>query len=240
MEYDWPVNEPALKEEDGMRNRWALLPVLAFAAAVVACGHPEQAVVAKYFSAVNQNDNQTLSSFAVVSFDKKVDKWKIVQSDPVVEGDVILPTLIKDQKQIDTEINDNKKLYNNYYVENMKVVEEVRELNKKGSPIPPRLQSIATTWEKYNQVDKDLKKKLATAKAAVDKEKAVLAMSVTGDIRELEGLPGKVITRQLELALTVEGQPGAYLMTLKRYELQQASGAKVMSRWVITGLAPKS
>jgi hypothetical protein len=223
-----------------MRNRWALLPVLAFAVAIVACGHPEQLVVDKYFSAVNQKDNQTLSSFAVVSFDKKVDKWKITQSLPLAETEALLPTLIKDQKQIDAEINDNKKLYNNYYVENMKAVDEVRDLNKKGSPIPPRLQGTAAAWDKYVQIEKELKKKLGAAKAAVDKEKKIVSMSVTGEIREVEDLPGKAMTRQLELRLTVEGQPGGYLMTLRRYELQAASGSKLMSRWVVTELAPKS
>jgi hypothetical protein len=222
-----------------MRNRWALLPALAFAAAIVACGASEQPVVAKYFSAVNQNDNQTLTSFSVVSFDKKVDKWKIAQSLPLTETEAPLPTLIKAQTAIDGEINDNKKLYNNYYVENMKAVDEVRELNKKGSPIPPRLQAIAATWDKYSQVDKELKKKLAAAKAAVEKEKKVVSMSVTGDIREIEDLPGKSITRQLELKLTIDGQPGDYLMTLRRYDLQTASGTRMMSRWVVTGLAPK-
>ena len=38
---------------------------LALGLTLVGCGHPEQRVVDQYFGAVNQKDNQTLSSFAV-------------------------------------------------------------------------------------------------------------------------------------------------------------------------------
>ncbi len=59
-------------------KRGALLMALA----VVACGHPEKRVVDQYFNAVNAQDNQTLSSFAAVKFDKKVDRWSIVSVSP--------------------------------------------------------------------------------------------------------------------------------------------------------------
>ena len=47
------------------------------ALAAAACGQPEKAVVDNYFNAVNAKDNQTLTSFAAVSFDEPVQSWKI-------------------------------------------------------------------------------------------------------------------------------------------------------------------
>ena len=60
------------------RGRVALAAVVALAG--VACGHPEKSVVDQYFNAVNAKDTQTLSSFAAVTFDKKVDRWAISRS----------------------------------------------------------------------------------------------------------------------------------------------------------------
>ena len=66
-----------------MRHRGhAPLAMLALLAITAACGHPEKSVVDSYFNAVNAHDNQTLSSFAVVSFDK-----------PVQRGALVLPRL---------------------------------------------------------------------------------------------------------------------------------------------------
>jgi len=60
--------------------------------ATVACGHAEQRVVDQYFNAVNAQDTQTLSSFAAVKFDKKVQRWSIVQVQPETRGPAPLPT----------------------------------------------------------------------------------------------------------------------------------------------------
>ena len=47
-----------------MKVLGARLAAVALAAGVVACGHPEQRIVDRYFNAVRQKDNQTLQSFA--------------------------------------------------------------------------------------------------------------------------------------------------------------------------------
>ena len=60
-----------------------------------ACGHPEQRVVDQYFNAVNAQDNQTLSSFSIVKFDKKLDKWSIVQVSADQKAPASLPELSK-------------------------------------------------------------------------------------------------------------------------------------------------
>jgi len=57
-----------------MSMRGAALPLVLALSALGCQSHPEKGVVDQYFNAVNAKDSQTLSSFAAVSFDKKVDR----------------------------------------------------------------------------------------------------------------------------------------------------------------------
>jgi len=56
----------------------------------------------------------------------------------------------------------------------------------------------------------------------------------------VDDLPGTVVTQQLELALTVDGEQKPYTMTLRKYKLEVEGGRRPMSRWVVTELEPKS
>jgi hypothetical protein len=60
-----------------------------------ACGGREKQVVEQYFNAVRAKDNQTISSFAAVSFDKPVTAWKISATSPETKSPVVLPDLAK-------------------------------------------------------------------------------------------------------------------------------------------------
>ena len=62
-----------------MRERGTALAVtLGLAVAGLACSSGESKVVDQYFGALKANDQGTLTSFAMVAFDQKVDDWKIV------------------------------------------------------------------------------------------------------------------------------------------------------------------
>ena len=85
-----------------MRNRIGALGVLAGLFVVTtACGHKDQRLVDQYFSAVNAKDNQTLSSFAAVGFDKKVDKWRIAKEGDEEKSPMPLPDLVAKQKGLE-------------------------------------------------------------------------------------------------------------------------------------------
>lgn len=214
----------------------AVAPVVALVA--VACGYPEQRVIDQYFNAVNAQDNQTLSSFAAVKFDQKVDKWTITQVSPEVKGPATLPDLVAKVKDIEKQIADNKKAASQYFLDNPKVV-QVQELQRKDAKIPGGLQAIAAEWDKFNMKDRELKKALAEAKEAVDKEKRDVELSV-GQIADVESLPGEVVTKTLEMTLTIKGEPKPYVMGLRKYELQPGGqGGRTVSRWIVHTLDSK-
>lgn len=208
---------------------------LALAATLGACAPPERFVIEKYFQAVNSKDNDTLSSFALVSFDKKVDSWSIKSSAAETKETAPLPELIKKQKDLEAKLADNKRKYNAYFLDHMNDVDEVRAAKKNGSAVPAKLTAVAADWDKFTDNERDLKKQLAEAKSAVEKEKKTMIVSV-GNLDDVDSLQGDVLIRQVELQLTIGGQTQPYLMTLKKYDVKGATGRSPISRWIVTGL----
>jgi hypothetical protein len=212
---------------------------LALGLTLVGCGHPEQRVVDQYFGAVNQKDNQTLSSFAVVGFDQKVDKWSIAQASPENRQPAPLSGLVKKRNEADAAVNDNKKAASAFALDHIAEVDQVREAHKKNQPVPAKLAGIAAEWDKFNQKDRDLKKVLAEAKEAVEKEKRNVTLSV-GQLEDMESLTGEMVSKDFDLVLTIGGQPKNYQMRIQKYELSSGEkGPRVGSRWIVYSLAPK-
>jgi len=223
-----------------MSDRGALRIILAVALALVsvACGHPEQRVIDQYFNAVNQQDTQTISSFASVRFDKKVDKWKITGVSEETRTAAQLPSLVAKVSELDLALNDNKKAYNAYFLDHPKEVDQVRDLLKKDAKIPANLQSYAAEWDKFTQKEKDLKKSLADSKDAVEREKHNVSLSI-GNLEDIETLTGEMVTKNIDLALTIAGDTKDYVMGLRKYDMQATGAGRVVSRWVIHSLEPK-
>jgi hypothetical protein len=216
--------------------RWRAGAALIAAVLLASCGHPEAVVVDKYFGAVNAKDKQTLGSFALVDFDQKVDKWKIKGSTSEANVKAPLSDLLAAQKKAEGDIAANRKEYMAYNLEHLKEVDEFKEIRKSGGKIPAKLADTGADWEKFEQKEKELKKQLGEAKRAVEREKKNMMVSV-GNLDTVEGLEGEVLTKHLDVDLTIGGQPQPYKMTLKKYDVKSSAGAKVISRWVVTGLA---
>jgi hypothetical protein len=226
-------------KEESMRKKGGLGVVLGAAAALAACAGPEKKIVDQYFTAVNAKDNQTLSSFALVAFDRKVDDWKITEAAGEERKPAALPELVQKVKDIEAQMAANKKEYNAYFLDHPQEVDQVRELLKKNAPIPARLDAHAKQWKVFTEKERDLKKALAEAKDAVEREKRHVQLSL-GQVEEMEGLSGEVISKRIELALTIGGQSQPYVMTLRKYEMSGGQQVgRAMSRWYIAALEPK-
>ena len=145
-----------------MSKRGALLVGLGLAAAGAACGHPDQRVVDQYFNALRQGDTQTLTSFALVQLDKKVDNWKITGSTPEAQAPAPLADLIKKVSQLDGDLNANKRASQNFANEDngkrFLQIQEVQEAQKKGNKVSPALAAVAAKCAEFNDKDRALKK----------------------------------------------------------------------------------
>lgn len=226
-----------------MSKRRALLVGLGLAAAAAACGHPEQRVVDQYFGALRQGDTQTLTSFALVQLDQKVDKWKIVGSQPETQGAAPLPDLLKKVQQLDADLAANKRAAQEYQnQDNGKrylQIQEVQEAQKKNAKVSAALAEVAQKWADFNEKDRALKKQLAEAKAAVEHEKRNVMLSI-GQQADVEGMTGQMASKDLDLELTIAGEAKPYTMTLRKYDMQGGAAGRVVSRWFIYALKPKA
>jgi hypothetical protein len=210
------------------------------AVAGFACSSAESNVVNQYFTALRANDQGTLTSFAMVAFDQKVDDWKVVTIGPEAKAPVTLPDLVKKQKDLEAELAKNTRDARawgndlNIYPK----LDQVRSLEQKGAKIPASLEPIHQKWSDFNRKDRELKKAVAEAKAAVEREKRNVTLSV-GQDEDIESLGGEVLSKDVDLNLTIGGQVKPYVMTLRKYELTGGTGPRMISRWVVQSLVAK-
>jgi hypothetical protein len=225
-------------EEMMTRGRAAVVIGLALAAA--ACGHPEQRVVDQYFNALRAGDNDTLTSFAAVKFDQKVDDWKIVAVGPESTSPAGLADLAKKVKDLEAELAANSKSAQAYRLDHYREIDAVREAQDGKKPIPPNVKGVADAWGQFNDKDRELKVGVADAKRAVEREKRLVGLS-EGTIEGVEAMTGQMSSKDVELSLTIGGTAKPYLMTLRKYELQggDQAGPRMMNRWFIYSLVPK-
>jgi hypothetical protein len=215
----------------------AALPMVLALSALGCQSHPEKGVVDQYFNAVNAKDSQTLSSFAAVSFDKKVDSWAIKDTLEEQKTDAPLPALAKKVKDFEAELAANTKAARAYNNEHYIELDQLKAM-KKDAPVPAKLQPVKAEWDRFNEKDRELKKAIANAKEAVEKEKRSVLRSV-GEVDEIETLAGEMTEKKIELDLTIDGQVRPYVMTVRKYEVKRETGPRVVSRWVVQELEPK-
>ena len=216
---------------------------LGLAVAAFACSSAESNVVNQYFTALRANDTNTLTSFAMVAFEQKVDDWKVVTIGPEARTPATLPDLIKKQKDLEGELAANTREARtwgndlNVYPK----LDQVRELEKAGKKIPASLEPIHQKWAAYNGKDRELKKAVAEAKAAGAREKRNAQLSVGTQFEDaLDQMKGEIVSKDIDLKLTIGGQAKPYVMTLRKYELQtDGGGPRMVSRWVVQSLTPK-
>jgi hypothetical protein len=216
-----------------------LLLVLGLAAAGAACSQPEKVVVDKYFGAVKSQDNQTLSSFSSVHFDKPVDSWSITGSQGEEKTPAPLPELVKKQKEVESRLAEREKAWNAYKLDKFGELTQVQDARKGSGKVPAKLETVADEWDKATKEIRDLKKAVADAKNAVEREKRNVTLSV-GQVENVDSLEGEMVTKKVDVSITHGGQSQDYVMTLRKYELKADTGSRIVSRWVVAGLQPKA
>jgi hypothetical protein len=214
---------------------------MALALAMAACGGgPETNVVNQYFGALKAGDTNTLTSFAMDAFDQKVDNWKVVSVGTETKAPAPLPDLVKKQKDLEAELakhtRDARAWANDLAV--YPKLDKMRETRNKGGKVPADLQPIADKWDGYQAKDRELKKAVSDAKAAVEREKRNVGLSV-GQTDDIESLTGETVTKDIDVDLTIGGQVKPYTMTLRKYELTGGTGGRMVARWVVQSVTPK-
>lgn len=217
----------------------AALYVAGVVLATASCGGGEKKVVDNYFNALKAGDNQTVSSFAAVSFSEPVDSWKVLGTREEPKTESTLPQLSANLKKLEADLAANKRGYGAYHAQRWQEIQKINEIRQKNAVVPASLSSVASEHDKYQQQDKELKRQIAAAKKELEKERRAVQLSV-GAQDGLDEMRGEVETKQVDVEITSKGQARPYQMTLRRYNLKHDQGPRVMSRWVVQDLKPKS
>jgi hypothetical protein len=224
-----------------MRERATAIGMALVLAAGLACSSAESNVVNQYFTALRANDQGTLTSFAMVAFDQKVDDWKVVAVGPEARTPATLPDLVKKLKDLEAQQAANKKEFQ-AWGNDLAVypkLEQMRTAREKGGKVSAALQPIADKYDAFQAKERELRKTVADAKTDVEKEKRNAALSV-GQAEDIETLTGEVLSKTVDVNLTIGGEVKPYQMTLRKYELTGGAGPRMVSRWVVQSLVPKS
>lgn len=217
----------------------ALLVILVLALGGLACSNPAHQVVDQYFRAINAKDSQTVGGFSLVGFDKKADKWSVDSTEPEVRTPAKLPDLDKKVQDAEAAVAANTKAARGYSMDHVNEVDQIREIQKKRGKIPANLTKVADEWDKFTQKDRELKKAVAEAREAQQKEKSAVTLSLVERNDDVAGLSGDELDVKVNLSITVDGQAKPYGMTLRKYEMHDAGKPNRMSRWIVAALAPK-
>jgi hypothetical protein len=224
-----------------MRERATAFAVaLGLAVTGLACSSAEKNVVGQYFTALRANDQNTLTSFAMVAFDQQVDDWKVVSIGPETRTPATLPELVKKQNELEAEQAANRKEYQ-AWGNDLAIypkLDRVRELRAKDAKVPASLQPIAEKYDAFQAKDRVFRKAVAEAKAVVKKERHNVTLSI-GQTDDIETLTGEVVQKDVDLNLTIGGQVKPYVMTLRKYELTGGTAPRMVARWVVESLVPK-
>ena len=211
--------------------------ILGLGLMAAACGSDTR-IVDQYFGAVNAGDNQTITSFAMVTFKEKVDKWSVMGSSPEKRSPATLPDLVTKVKKLEADAAANKKEAGAYSLAHADEYNRYMEATRKGAKVPAGLQKFGDDWTKFEQGDKDLKKQMAENKAAVERERRNVQLSV-GPNDALDTMTGEMVEKTLDLALTIKGVVKNYTMGLRKYELTGGGTGRSVSRWVVQTLQAK-
>ncbi len=222
-------------------------------AALSACSSPnasEENLVRQFFRASGLRDSQTLSNFAVVSFDPKTDgtvtDFEVTAVSPerteplrVIELNAALTEAEAENKAF----NEKKKMYQD---ENAEAIDRVLKAESAGRKLTGRDAQVQAEWTKWRDESGAEAKKVSSARSALDNARPVAELSLMANsgapTPTVEELNGTLVSKDISIRATVRGVDGAtseknYLMTVQRAVVKGPTGERE-GKWIITEIKP--
>jgi len=214
-----------------------------FAVILVLCflsscsSHPEEQILKRYFSALELNDNTTLSTMALEPVAMEMDSWEIISvSEEVVENFALSDMNTEEaslKKQLEGHVGvtlDARDTWDNAVYEG----ERARTRAAKRAA-QQKADELKVKYDEVLAEHKDLQKGYNEAKAAAAKEEEIATFSLgTGEMPTIRDFTGE--SHKKEVDLKTEGPSGVknYRVFLRRYILKDESmGVTHRGRWII-------
>jgi NurA-like 5'-3' nuclease len=222
-----------------MRMRWTVLGIALATTGVSACGGGEDAAIESYFAALSSGDERAIHEAGVVRISEKVDGWSRVGSSEGTTLPVTLPELAARHDEAVAKLEAHRKVSGKYALDHLSDVDAVKKLLEEGKEIPEKLEEIAEEWKRLSDEEAELQDAAREALAAMEREKRVCQLSA-GEASDLTTAGGEIHVKQIDLNLTIDGQSRPFVMTLRRYMLEETDVPHEISRWVVYDLQPKA
>ena len=224
-----------------MKNTYfGFITAASIATLTMACGGQETQVIENFFLAVKAKDTQTVAAFSMAQFDQEAKSWNVKSVGEEQRVPAPLSALSKTLKDVDELAAQNKKDAGAYFNAHPLEVDKVKPMVESGGAVPANLQKTAADWKKFNDADKDLKAKAAEAKAAYERERRTMGMSMNpGSVND--ALAGDLITRAATVEVEIgSGEKKTYTITIRKYEVAPpGKTVKIQSRWLIQSITPQ-
>ncbi len=210
----------------------------AFLALSSCASHPEEALLKRYFNALQLRDLTTLSTMALEPVEIDVANWQITSVTPERIEPATLPELNKKELELKKKVEDHIGPTMDAK-DALDAAQSELDAARTGGARAVAKKKVEELQAKYDQeynLHKELQKQYNDAKAAAAKEEEItlfsLGMSQLPGVRDLTG---NVHAKEVEVRITDrEGNQKNYRLYLRRYELkEEATNMNYRGRWVI-------
>jgi len=199
--------------------------------------HPEEQLLKRYFSALQLNDNATLSTMAIEPVAMETESWEIISLGEEVVDSFALPDMSADEARLKKELEDHVGITLDardtwddavYEGERARTRAARRAAQKKA-------EELKVKYDEVLNEHKELQKNYNEAKAAAAKEEEIATFSLgTGEMPTIRDFTGEVYKKEVDVK--TEGEAGVknYRVFLRRYILKdEAMGITHRGRWII-------
>ena len=199
--------------------------------------NPEEQILNRYFSALQLNDNTTLSTMALEPVAMETDSWKIINVSEEVVENFALGDMNKEETSLKKQLEDHvgvtldaRDTWDNAVYEG----ERARTRAAKQAA-QKKADELKVKYDEVLAEHKDLQKGYNEAKAAAAKEEEIATFSLgTGEMPTIRDFTGEVHKKEVDVK--TEGPSGVknYRVYMRRYILKdEGMGVTHRGRWII-------
>ncbi len=213
---------------------------------LVSCASkPEEALLKRYFNAIQLRDVTTLSTMAIEPVELEVASWQIISVTPEKVEPANLPQLNKNELDLKKKVEDNigPTMDAKDALDVAKSELETARTAAARAIAKKKVEEAQAKYDEQYNLHKELQRRYNEAKAEAAKEEELTLFSLgMTQLPNVRDLTGTVHSKEVEVRINDrQGNQKNYRFYLRRYELKdEATHMNYRGRWVITKIEPLS
>ncbi|MFQ5788964.1 MAG: hypothetical protein ACE5JI_00645 [Acidobacteriota bacterium] len=213
------------------------LAVSSVVVCLVACEGPEQSLLNRFFTAVQQGNEDAVAAMSLASFPGEVQSWEVVEVGAESSEAFRLAELRREAADAKGDLDfqleknalflqDNQSTYDRY---------KARHDKDPDYEFKGKLAEFQEEWEKRLKQQRALERKAEETNEAAKKERQAARMSINQGVTD--SLSGDVVTKEVTVKVNDGSADKIYVFTLRRYKLvDRERNITPMTRWIIADI----